>query len=90
MQVLLYETGGTHWHVPIKAGYRTAADETRELPIDSADMAYRDQLAVELTASYPYLALSPEGHVDIARYASILRWFGNVRRLNGYVGMPGM
>jgi glutathione S-transferase len=41
-------------------------------------------------AVYPYLALSPESHVDIAPYANILRWFGDVRRLDGYVGMPGM
>jgi glutathione S-transferase len=41
-------------------------------------------------ALYPYLALSPEGGVDLARYPNILRWFSDIRGLDGYVGMPGM
>ncbi len=49
-----------------------------------------DEVSIADLAVYPYLALSPEGHVDIALYANILRWFGDVRRLDGYVGMPGM
>jgi glutathione S-transferase len=49
-----------------------------------------DEASIADLAVYPYLALSPEGDVDIASYANILRWFGDVRRLDGYVGMPGM
>lgn len=41
-------------------------------------------------AVYPYLALSPEGGVDLVRYHNIVRWFGDIRRLSGYVSMPGM
>lgn len=41
-------------------------------------------------AVYPYLALSPEGEIDIGSCANILRWLGDVRRLEGYIGMPGM
>lgn len=41
-------------------------------------------------ALYPYLALSPEGGIDLARYPNILRWFNDIRSLDGYVGMPGM
>jgi len=41
-------------------------------------------------AVYPYLALSPEGKIDIGSYANILRWLGDVRCLDGYIGMPGM
>lgn len=49
-----------------------------------------DEASIADLAVYPYLALSPEGDVDIAAHANILRWFGDVRRLDGYVGMPGM
>lgn len=49
-----------------------------------------DELSIADLAIYPYLALSPEGQVDIAQYANILRWFGDIRRIEGYVGMPGM
>lgn len=41
-------------------------------------------------AVYPYLALSPEGGIELASYPHILRWFGDIRRLDGYIGMPGM
>ena len=41
-------------------------------------------------AIYPYLALAPEGGVDLSVYPNILRWFGDLRQLKGYVGMPGM
>ena len=41
-------------------------------------------------ALYPYLALSPEGDVDLARYPSILRWMGEIRGLDGYISMPGL
>lgn len=49
-----------------------------------------DEVGIADLALYPYLALSPEGDVDLAPYRHILRWFGDIRRLEGYVGMPGM
>lgn len=49
-----------------------------------------DAVSIADLAVYPYLALSSEARVDISPYANILRWFADVRRLDGYVGMPGM
>jgi glutathione S-transferase len=49
-----------------------------------------DEPSIADLAVYPYLALSPEGRVDITQYTNILRWFGDIRGLDGYVGMPGM
>lgn len=49
-----------------------------------------DEVGIADLALYPYLALSSEGDVDLAPYRHILRWFGDIRRLEGYVGMPGM
>jgi glutathione S-transferase len=49
-----------------------------------------DEASIADLAIYPYLALSPEGRVDLAPFKNILRWFGDIRRLDGYVGMPGM
>ena len=82
------------WARPIdvaRAGKVTAAT----LPIIDAALAQTgwlvdDELSIADLAVYPYLALSPEGHVDIAQYANILRWFDDIRRVDGYVGMPGM
>ena len=41
-------------------------------------------------AMYPYLALAPEGKWDLAPYPKVRAWFGRIRALPGYVGMPGM
>lgn len=49
-----------------------------------------DEVGIADLALYPYLALSSEGDVDLAPYRHILRWFGDIRHLEGYVGMPGM
>jgi len=49
-----------------------------------------DDASIADLAVYPYLALSPEGGVELAPYPHILRWFGDIRLLEGYVSMPGM
>lgn len=49
-----------------------------------------NQASIADLAVYPYLALSPEGRIDIGRNANILRWFRDIRSIDGYVGMPGM
>jgi glutathione S-transferase len=41
-------------------------------------------------AVYPYVALVPEGQVDLAPWPALVRWLGRVQALPGYVGMPGM
>jgi glutathione S-transferase len=49
-----------------------------------------EEVSIADLAVYPYLALAPEGGVDLAPYPRIRRWFDDIRRLEGYVGMPGM
>lgn len=49
-----------------------------------------DAVSIADIAVYPYLALAPEGGVDLLPYPNVLRWFADIRRLRGYVGMPGM
>ncbi|MGR9100460.1 MAG: glutathione S-transferase family protein [Gammaproteobacteria bacterium] len=49
-----------------------------------------DQVSIADIAAYPYLALSPEGGIDIGKYANIVAWFQRIRVLPGYVTMLGM
>jgi len=49
-----------------------------------------DRVSIADLAIYPYVALAPEGRVNLELHQSILRWIGDVRGLPGYVGMPGM
>jgi glutathione S-transferase len=41
-------------------------------------------------AIYPYIALAPEGKVDLTVYPSICKWLSRIQALPNYVGMPYM
>ncbi|MCQ8183530.1 glutathione S-transferase family protein [Methylomonas sp. SURF-1] len=41
-------------------------------------------------ACYPYVALAPEGGVELAEFPAVLAWIERIRALPGYVGMPGI
>ncbi len=68
---------------------------THLLPILEAQLAGSDWLALgHLTiadiAIYPYIALAPEGKIDLSVYPAIIAWLRRIQALPGYVGMPGM
>lgn len=41
-------------------------------------------------AAYPYIALAPEGDIDIELYPAVTGWLARIQALAGYVEMPGM
>jgi glutathione S-transferase len=49
-----------------------------------------DQITIADIAVYPYIALSPEGNVDLNSYPADMAWLRRIQALPGYVGMPGM
>ncbi|HLF96603.1 MAG TPA: glutathione S-transferase family protein [Methylococcaceae bacterium] len=75
----------------------TKAQQTTDkvLGIIESHLGGRDWLAnasvsIADIAAYPYLALAPEGGIDIGAYTNIVAWFQRLRALPGYVPMPGM
>lgn len=58
--------------------------------LQNQDWLVGDSVSIADIAVYPYLALAPEGGLDIAAYPNILAWFQRIRALPGYVAMPGM
>lgn len=40
-------------------------------------------------AVYPYVALAPEGGIDLTPYPHIIRWIARIKALPGYLTMPG-
>lgn len=58
--------------------------------LQSRDWLVGDTVSIADIAVYPYLALAPEGGLDIGAYANIIAWFQRIRALPGYVAMPGM
>lgn len=58
--------------------------------LQSQDWLVGNSVSIADVAVYPYLALAPEGGLDIGSYHSIIAWFRRIRALPGYVAMPGM
>lgn len=58
--------------------------------LKNCDWLVGDSVSIADVAVYPYLALAPEGGLDIGAYANIIAWFQRIRALPGYVAMPGM
>lgn len=48
------------------------------------------QASIADVAMYPYLALAPEGAVDLRPYPALRAWLDRIQQLPGYVGMHGM
>ena len=49
-----------------------------------------DHLTIADIAIYPYIALAPEGRLDLKSYPAVTGWVIRIQALPGYVGMPGM
>ena len=48
-----------------------------------------DHLTIADIAIYPYIALAPEGRLDLESYPAVTGWVSRIQALPGYVGMPG-
>lgn len=73
----------------------TLGRAARILPLIDAHLGEREWLAVSRPtiadcAVLPYIALAPEGGVDLAPYANITSWIDRVKSLPGYIAMPGI
>jgi glutathione S-transferase len=49
-----------------------------------------ENITVADIAVYPYIALAPEGDIDIELYPAVIGWPARIQALSGYLGMPGM
>lgn len=41
-------------------------------------------------AVFPYVALAPDGNIDLTSYPHVLAWIDRIKRLPGFVGMIGI
>ncbi|MGK7872872.1 MAG: glutathione S-transferase family protein [Xenococcaceae cyanobacterium] len=41
-------------------------------------------------AAFPYVALAPDGKIDLDGYPNVLAWIERVKELPGFIGMQGM
>lgn len=73
---------------------RAAAVTDRILPVVEAHLAARDwlvgdRLTIADIAASPYLALAPDGGIDLGRWPRIRDWTRRIAALPGFPAMPG-
>jgi len=61
-----------------------------EAQLTANDWLALDHITIADLAIYPYIALAPEGKVDLSPYPAILAWLRRIQALPNYVGMIGM
>ena len=61
-----------------------------EQHLKSADWLAAEHITIADIAIYSYIALAPEGKVDLTPYPSICLWLSRIQALPNYVGMPHM
>ncbi|AHG63797.1 glutathione S-transferase family protein [Advenella mimigardefordensis] len=61
-----------------------------EQQLQASDWLVGDHITIADIAVYPYIALSPEGQIDLVPYPGLRQWLERIQALPGYVGMPGM
>ena len=61
-----------------------------EAQLTASDWLALDHITIADLAIYPYIALAPEGKVDLSPYPALLAWLRRIQALPNYVGMAGM
>lgn len=61
-----------------------------EQHLKSGDWLVAEHITIADIAVYPYIALAPEGKIDLTPYPAVCRWLSRVQALPNYVGMPEM
>lgn len=60
-----------------------------ERRLENHDWLALDRPTIAEPACHPYVALAPEGNIDLKPYPAVTRWIDRVKALRGYIGMPG-
>lgn len=61
-----------------------------EAHLKTTDWLAAENITIADIAVYPYIALAPEGKIDLTPYPAICRWLSRIQALPNYVGMPLM
>ena len=77
-----------------RAGARRALRELEahltERAFDGGRFLIADHATIADIACFPYAALSPDGGIDHDDYPALRRWLIDMRRLPGFIDMPGI
>lgn len=78
--------------IDIASTEKISADLLKVLNTHLADREWLvgSDISIADLAVYPYIALAPEGQVDLQPYTHLVRWLRRIQALPAYVGMEGM
>jgi len=68
----------------------TTVMQILERHLETRDWLAAEHITIADIAVYPYIALAPEGKVDLTPYPSVCLWLGRIQALPNYIGMPCM
>ena len=49
-----------------------------------------DRPTIADVAAFPYVALAPDGKIDLASYPNVVAWIERIKNLSGFIGMTGI
>lgn len=91
------ESARLHHLFGVKAIPIERATEKAAFILDQLErhLAHRQWLELERPtiadiAVFPYVALAPDGGIDLAPYPNVRAWIGRIKALPGYVPMKGL
>ena len=61
-----------------------------EQRLASRDWLAVDHVTIAAVGCFPYVALAPEGQIELAAYPGVQRWIDRIKTLPGFIGMPGI
>lgn len=83
-----------------KFGRSINIEETRQIALNLLDILQErlekyhwlatDHITIADIAVFPYIALAPEGNLDLELYPEITAWLSRIQVMPSYVGMPGI
>jgi len=59
-----------------------------EMRLNQADWLVGKQITIADIACYPYVALAPEGDIDISKYQAVGGWINRIEGLPNYISYP--
>lgn len=73
-----------------RAAFRVLDDHLTDREIDGKDWIVGDTPTVADIACFPYIALSGDGGIALDDYSAIRRWIARIKKIPGFVIMPGI
>jgi glutathione S-transferase len=79
-------------NINIDRAYQKAEFILRQLDqhLSNRDWLELERLTIADIAVFPYIALAPDGQIDLTPYPFVRAWIERIKALPNFAGMPGI